>query len=258
MNFRAGIIDIPVPRLADRVLHAKVALVCLVGSRIFTVTKSDKIIDISQQLRPTLPVWPGDTPFSIEAAWSMGPECRVHVSRLHMSSQTGTHADAHSHFETDGDDIANTSLDAFLGHCELVHVNADGGVITVDEVLPKLKDPGPERVLLKTFRRFPRDHWPGYFRAISAELIDALGAKGCRLIGTDAPSIDPQDSKTMDAHHAVHRQNMAILEGLVLDDVAPGMFELIALPIAIEGADASPVRAVLRPLASDRSKIRYD
>ena len=71
---------------------------------------------------------------------------------------------------------------------------------------------------------------------------------GALLIGTDTPSLDPQTSKTMDAHHEVLAGDMRILEGLVLDEVPPGEYELIALPLAIEGADASPVRAVLREL----------
>ena len=69
-----------------------------------------------------------------------------------------------------------------------------------------------------------------------------------RLIGVDAPSLDPETSKTMDAHHAVLAADMRILEGLVLDDVPPGDYELIALPLKLEGLDSSPVRAVLREL----------
>jgi arylformamidase len=68
------------------------------------------------------------------------------------------------------------------------------------------------------------------------------------LVGTDAPSLDPQETKTLDAHHAVRRHGLAILEGLVLDGVPAGTYELIALPLKIAGADASPVRAVLRAL----------
>jgi len=64
----------------------------------------------------------------------------------------------------------------------------------------------------------------------------------------DAPSLDPEDSKDLPAHHAVRRAGLAILEGLVLDAAGEGRYEIIALPLKIEGADASPVRAVLRPL----------
>nr|MBP8120295.1 kynurenine formamidase [Burkholderiales bacterium] len=69
---------------------------------------------------------------------------------------------------------------------------------------------------------------------------------GVVLIGTDTPSLDPQESKSMDAHLAVLRHRMAILEGLVLDAVAPGDYELIALPLKLAALDASPVRAILR------------
>jgi arylformamidase len=69
------------------------------------------------------------------------------------------------------------------------------------------------------------------------------------LIGVDAPSLDPQTSKTMDAHKAILAADMRVLEGLVLDDVPPGRYELIALPLKLAGLDASPVRAVLRALS---------
>jgi arylformamidase len=102
--------------------------------------------------------------------------------------------------------------------------------------------------LLRTFDVFPRDGWPEMFTAVSAEAITWLAGAGVRLIGVDAPSLDPETSKTMDAHHAVFAADMRILEGLVLDDAPPGDYELIALPLKLEGLDSSPVRAVLREL----------
>lgn len=208
------------------------------------------IIDISQPVRPSTPVWPGDTPFSIEETWSIGDGCPVRVSRMTLSTHTGTHADAHSHYAPQGSDSAARELAAYIGPCTLVHVPGGNGKISVDEVMPALTRLGSgfERVLLRSFRQFPLDAWPDHFRAISPELIEALAARGCCLIGIDAPSIDPQTCKLLPAHHAVHRHNMAILEGLVLDHVSEGHYELIALPLRIEQADASPVRAVLRPL----------
>jgi arylformamidase len=103
-----------------------------------------------------------------------------------------------------------------------------------------------ERLLLRTYRKTPLERWDENFTAIAAATIDALAAVGTRLIGTDTPSLDPQTSRTMDAHNAVCRAGMAILEGLVLDDVPPGDYELIALPIKFANLDAAPVRAVLR------------
>jgi len=211
---------------------------------------SAAIIDISQPIRPDVPVWPGDTPFCIEENWTIGDGCPVLVSRITMSTHTGTHADAHSHYETNGIDTASRNLAPYIGRCLVVDATGGQGPVTCDDVLPAVDACAafPERVLIRTFSRFPHDSWPDPFRAISPGLIDELGKRGCRLIGTDAPSIDPETSKTLEAHHAVHAHDMAILEGLVLDHVVPGEYELIALPLRIEKADASPVRAILRSL----------
>ena len=97
-------------------------------------------------------------------------------------------------------------------------------------------------------RRFPHDAWRADFTAVEAGAIAILAERGVRLIGVDAPSLDPEDSKSMDAHHAVQAADMRILEGLVLDEVPPGDYELIALPLRLVGLDSSPVRAVLREL----------
>jgi arylformamidase len=83
------------------------------------------------------------------------------------------------------------------------------------------------------------------FNALSSELIDTLAAQGVVLFGIDTPSIDSADSKTLEAHQAVYRNDAAVLEGLQLKHVPDGVYNLIALPLKLEGADASPVRAVL-------------
>ena len=108
----------------------------------------------------------------------------------------------------------------------------------------------PPRVLLRTYASAPQKAWDPAFPAIAPATIELLADHGVILVGTDAASLDPQDAKTLAAHHAVHRHRMAILEGVVLDAVEPGDYELIALPLKLAGMDASPVRAILRSLAS--------
>ena len=68
----------------------------------------------------------------------------------------------------------------------------------------------------------------------------------CALVGIDTASVDPAPSKTLDSHQQLRRLDLRVLENLVLDDVAEGDYELIALPLRWIDADASPVRAVLR------------
>lgn len=204
-----------------------------------------RIRDISQTLRPGLPVWPGDTAFAFERSWRMEDGSPVNVGRMTMSTHSGTHGDAPLHYAAGAPDIASVALEPYLGECLVVDARHARGVVEVAD-LPALA--GASRVLLRTFEAFPHERWDSGFTAIAPDTIRWLAAQGVRLIGTDAPSVDPQESKTMDAHRAVLAADMRILEGLVLDDVPPGRYELIALPLRIAGGDAGLCRAVLREL----------
>jgi arylformamidase len=204
-----------------------------------------RIWDISQPLRPGLPVWPGDTAFGQAGTWQIGEGSPVNVSALTMSTHSGAHADAPLHYAAAAPDIASVDLAPYLGECLVVDARNAGPLIAPDH-LPDLG--GVERVLFRTFDAFPHQAWADETTAIAPTTIDALAAAGVRLVGLDGPSIDPQTSKTMDAHLAVLRHDIRVLEGLVLDAMPPGRYELIALPLPIVGGDASPVRAVLRAL----------
>ena len=204
-----------------------------------------RIWDISQVLRPGLPVWPGDTPFALERVWDMARGAPVNVARATMSTHAGTHGDAPLHYAPGAADSAACTLEPYLGECLVVDARHAAGRVEPGD-LPPLG--GARRVLLRTFDRFPHDRWVSDFTAIAPATIALLAAAGVVLIGTDAPSLDPENSQEMAAHQAVLAADMRILEGLVLDDVPPGPYELIALPLPIGGGDASPIRAVLREL----------
>ena len=205
-----------------------------------------KIWDISQVLRLGLPVWPGDTAFAFDRKWRMEDGSPVNVGRMTMSTHSGTHGDAPLHYSPAAADIASVDLAPYLGECLVVDARGSKGAVEIGD-LPNLA--GADRVLLRTFASFPHDLWDGNFTAIAPETVRWLAAQGVRLIGTDAPSVDPQDSKTMDAHKAVLAADMRILEGLVLDEIPPGRYELIALPLKIAGGDAGLCRAILRELS---------
>lgn len=208
---------------------------------------SRRIWDISQVLRPDLPVWPGDTAFQREDTWTISDSCPVKVSRLTLSTHSGTHADAPEHYGRQGVDIASVGLEPYLGPCSLVTSRGDGLLVNVDDIDCSALA-YPERVLIRTYERFPHQHWDSNFRALHPDLVDELAARGCRLVGTDSASLDPETAKHLAAHKRVEAHDMRILEGLVLDDIADGDYELIALPLPIQHADASPVRAILRDL----------
>ena len=204
-----------------------------------------RIWDISQVLRPGLPVWPGDTEFGFERTWRMEDGSPVNVGKMTMTTHSGTHADAPLHYSSDGMDAASMELDPFIGDCLVVDARSVSGEIDVAD-LPHLDS--VDRVLFRTWDSFPHDEWRSDWTPISAEAVEWLALQGVKLIGTDAPSVDPQDSKTMDAHKAVAKNAMRILEGLVLDGVEEGRYELIALPLKVGGGDAGLTRAILREI----------
>lgn len=206
-----------------------------------------KLYDISQVLRPGIPVWPGEPAFVLSQGATISAQCPVNVGAIHTPLHAGTHADSPYHYDPDGLSSADTPLDPYIGPCVVIDVShAVGRVDTTDLDWSVVE--GARRVLLRTYKRFPFDTWDSAFTAVAPAVVARLRSMGVLLIGTDAASLDPETSKTLDAHHEVRIGGMAILEGLVLDDIAPGSYELIALPLKIAGADASPVRAILRDI----------
>jgi arylformamidase len=206
-----------------------------------------RLFDISQRLSPGLPIWPGDTPFQVEPVWTHGEGCPVNVARLSMSPHSGSHADAPLHYDPEGIGIADVALDPYLGPCQVVDLSDHSGPVEPDHLAHRLPA-RVERLLLRTFASFPHEVWVEDFTPIAPATIHMLAERGVKLVGTDAPSLDPQHSKSMTAHLAVKATGMRVLEGLVLDAVPEGEYELIALPLKLQGVDASPVRAILRDL----------
>jgi arylformamidase len=202
--------------------------------------------DISPSIATGLPVWPGDSEYSAETTWQIADGCPVKVSKITMSTHTGAHCDAPSHYDIDGKAIDEVDLRTYIGACRVLHC------IGVNQVEPQhiatQLSGTPPRVLLRTYQTAPHMRWDKDFPTIHPATIDLLAQHGVRLIGIDSPSLDPQESKTLDCHLTVKRHQMAILEGIVLDDIEAGDYELIALPLNLAGLDASPVRAILRSL----------
>jgi arylformamidase len=206
-----------------------------------------RIWDISPPVAPGSPVFPGDTPYAQEWSATLAPGCPVNVSRITLSPHVGSHADAPLHYDPDGDAIGSVDLQAYLGPCRVVHAINCGALITWSHIEHALRDL-PARVLVRTYERAPVDRWDPALSAYAPETIERLAQRGVKLVGIDTASIDPAESKTLDSHQVIRRLGLRVLENLVLDDVPEGDYELIALPLKLMKADASPVRAVLREL----------
>lgn len=201
------------------------------------------MIDITRRLYDGHPVWPGDTPYSFELTWKMSEGASVNVGKLTTTTHLGTHLDAPWHYDPEGGRLESVPLSVLIGPCQVV--DARGQQALGAPFLRSLKL-NAERVLFYTgqpdeWREFPQD-----FTHVLPEAADYLAERGVRLFGTDAPSVDPLTSKDLPGHKAFARNGIYIVEGLALEAVEPGEYELIVLPLRLEGADASPVRAVLR------------
>lgn len=202
-----------------------------------------RILDISPALTPDLAVWPGDVPFAREIACAIADGANIDLSSVRTTVHVGAHTDAPSHYAAGGASIADRPLDRYVGSCQVIRVHVDRGArIRPDDVQVTIDAP---RVLFRTGTFPDPNRWNGDFASLSPELVESLADQGVLLVGIDTPSIDPADDKALASHAAVFRRDLAILEGIVLDDVEDGMYTLIALPLRIPGADASPVRAVL-------------
>jgi arylformamidase len=205
-----------------------------------------RLWDISPAVADGFPVFPGDTPFAHRWTWTLGPGCPVNVSEVTLSPHTGAHTDAPLHYDPAGASIGDVDLGPYLGPCRVIHAIGVGSLVEPAHLARRLEGT-PPRVLLRTCQRVPAA-WDPAFTAIAPAALELLHHHGVRLVGIDTPSLDPEQSKTLDSHQVVRKHKMAILEGIVLDAVAEGDYELIALPLRWKGLDASPVRAVLREL----------
>ncbi len=191
---------------------------------------SFNIIDISKNLF-TPDRYPGDPApeLSVYSALNAGDGCNM--ARLTTTLHCGTHADAPLHFLNNGANISAVPLERFIGECIVIEVDTD--CITgqyVDEHFPRTA----ERLLIKSGGKV-------YFDKTGAEEAAFLGIK---LIGVDSLSVGCHADQ-QGPHRALLSEGIAILENLELSHVQPGKYILAAQPVKIDGADASPVRAVL-------------
>jgi kynurenine 3-monooxygenase len=221
--------------------------------------------DLSPVVSERLGTWPGDSPMTREVLCRLDRGDSVTLSTIRATVHLGSHADGPNHYALDGCAIDRQPLEHYVGPCHVVEARvARGARVGLDELVvdgagaqPRDASGTPAwlarivhpRVLIRTATFPDPERWNDDFAGLSIELIDALASRGVITIGVDTPSVDLMTSKDLPAHRAIARHAIAILEGLSLRDVAPGAYELIALPLKLEGFDASPVRAVLRALA---------
>ena len=202
------------------------------------------LIDITRPLQNGTPEWPGDTPVAFNFVARIENGDAVNVGHLSMSVHNGTHADAPHHYHDAGIPIDQVPLETYVGPARVVDIR-DWKAITIAQ-LTTIEAGSAERLLLRTGAWTRPDEFPQSWPLMDPDVPAWLTARGVKLIGLDAPSVDELTSKDLPIHLACNAAGLFIMENLLLDDAPAGDYELIAIPLRLTGADGSPVRAVLR------------
>lgn len=206
-----------------------------------------KIIDISPSIHSKLAVFPGDTPWKRTIALDFAKGDHLLLSQMQATLHLGAHADAPSHYHPDGEGIDTRSLDYYLGPCQVIDLsqhNYSSSDWKINLGIFNLNIIQTPRVLFKTLT-FDPYQWKTPFASFDHQLISKLKQLGVITLGIDTPSVDAWNSKDLETHNAIFKNDMAILEGLDLAHTSEGLYRLIALPLKIQAGDASPVRAIL-------------
>jgi arylformamidase len=209
------------------------------------------ITDISVGLRNDLPVWPGDSPVSLTRERDIAAGDPVTVSRLECCVHSGTHVDAPSHFLAAGSQIQDLDLTVLIGPALVVEVSASQAsqAIQATDLEAAGIPAGTLRLLLKSgnsglWQASPTEFVED-FVALSPDAAEWVVDRGIGLVGIDYLSIQRFADQDPATHTILLAAGVIILEGLDLNAVAPGDFELVCLPIKLLEAEGAPARAVL-------------
>ena len=216
--------------------------------------KVDKhYIDISPVVSEKMAVFPGDVAYKRSLHMSVDDGDHIGLSSIECTVHLGAHADAPSHYGAKEKGIHEVGLEPYMGKAQVIHVKLDRG----ERILPKHiedKEINASRVLFRT-DSFPNpNEWNGDFNSLSPELLEYLFEKSVVLVGIDTPSVDPAESKALESHQVLLKRDIRVLEGIVLTEADEGFYQLIALPLSLKDADASPVRAILMSENEDLSQ----
>ncbi len=200
--------------------------------------------EISYPIRANLANYPGDTPFSSSSQYFS--DNQIMLSEFTSGLHYATHSDAPCHFIKNGKSIEKMPLEHYIGKCQVINVNFtdhEPRLITPQALSTIVVAP---RVL---FASNTFDYYQPYhdnYAVLSHELVEFLIERGCRLVGIDTPSIDDTNSVNFVNHRKLLAAEIAVIEGLNLRNIDSGIYEMLAIPLALEGLEASPLRVFIK------------
>ena len=205
------------------------------------------IYDITVPLSSALPVYPGDPEVTITPLAQLQWGDAANVSRLVLSSHTGTHLDAPRHFFAEGLTIDGLDLHVLMGPARVCAFPQVTTHLTADDLRP-LGLAGTKRLLLQTPNAalWQKMGFQTNYVALTESAAYLLVEMGIPLVGIDYLSVDAFERQDFPVHRILLGAGVLILEGLDLRAVPPGDYELLALPLLLQHGDGAPVRAILR------------
>jgi arylformamidase len=205
-----------------------------------------KLIDVSVPLDATLPNYPGNTPFTLEAIKRIARGDSSNVSTLHMSAHAGTHVDAPRHFFDEGAGTETLALEMLIGRARVIEITSRKGVTAEDLVAFNLTE--DVRLLIKTAnsRLWNDPTFHPDFIGIAESGAKHLVERGVKVVGVDYLSVEQYHNPGAPAHHILLGSGTIVIEGLNLRDVEPGIYDMFCLPLRVVGSDGAPARVVLR------------
>jgi arylformamidase len=205
-----------------------------------------KLIDVSVPLDTTLPTYPGNTPFTVEAVKRLARGDSSNVSTLHMSAHAGTHVDAPRHFYEGGAGVEALPLEMLIGRVRVIEITSRKGVAAED--LAPLDLSEDVRVLIKTHnsRLWTSPDFQTDYVGVTESGAKHLVEHGIKVVGVDYLSVEEFRKPGAPAHHVLLGAGTIVIEGLNLRDVEPGVYDMCCLPLRVVGADGAPARVVLR------------
>ncbi|MBE7494925.1 MAG: cyclase family protein [Verrucomicrobiaceae bacterium] len=204
--------------------------------------------DVSVPIRDGMVHWPGDPECHIKRVNKIEEGSVCNLTHLSMSAHTGTHMDAPRHFIADGMTMEQMPLEAVIGRAKVFDLTAVEGQITADH-LKGLKFATGQRVLFKTrnsTRSWAMNEFDKDFISIRADAAQYLVDQKVLTVGVDYLSIGGYGKDVVETHRIMLGAGVWVIEGLNLAEIKPGYYNLICLPLKIEGADGAPCRVVLR------------
>jgi arylformamidase len=206
-----------------------------------------RIYDVSVPVRSGGLVYPGNPEILIEPQQAISQGAGANVSRISFGSHTGTHVDAAKHFFDNGQTIDKIPPEKFLGPAVLIAFDEpDRASVGADDLRSRNVE-GQKRVLIRTrnSRRLDNPEFDVKYVYLAPDGAEYLVSIGVELVGVDYLSIEQFHSGHHKTHRTLLKKDVVIIEGLDLSEPAPGNYELVCLPLRLEGLDGAPARALL-------------